>query len=219
MSHEPTPPMPQFPPAEPPAKKSHTQAFIISGAVVAIAAIVTAGVVVSNSRDDDGKSGSAAASESESGTGSDNSITAEEEPEPTPTSTEPEIYKLVDSITYENGVELSLSDYKRGVSSAYGAPENTAYISFTMTVVNGSDSTLDLASSYYLCQYGDESQEGEEVFDSERGLDGTPSTHLRPGRTAKAKVACEFPKNEEYLQVEVGPSLDMETAIFAGNVK
>jgi hypothetical protein len=40
-----------------------------------------------------------------------------------------------------------------------------------------------------------------------------------PGRTMKAKVACKVPKGEEYLQVEMAPSFESETAIFAGNVK
>ncbi|MCX4993430.1 hypothetical protein [Streptomyces sp. NBC_00568] len=217
MSHDPTPPMPNFPPAEPSAKKNHTQALIIGGAVLAIAAIVTAGVVVSNSRDSDGKSGSAAASESEAGTGSDNAIKAEEEPEPTPTSTEPEIYKLVDSVTYENGVELSLASYKRGVSSDIAAPGNTEYIAFTMTIVNRGDTVVDLGTSFFLCHYGDESKEGEQIFDE--GLDDGPLTALRPGRTAKTKVACAFPKNATYLQIETAPSVDMELSIFAGDVK
>jgi hypothetical protein len=217
MSHEPTPPMPGFPPAGPPAKKKHTNAYIIAGAAVAIAAIVTAGVVVSNSRDDDGKAGSATASETESATGSDNSITAEEEPVPTPTSTEPEIHKLVDSITYENGVELSLANYKRGVSSDIAAQPNTEYVAFTMTIVNRGDATVDLGTGFFLCYYGDESKDGEQIFDE--GLDDGPRSNLRPGRTAKLRVACAFPKSATYLQIETSPSLDMEQSIFAGDVK
>jgi hypothetical protein len=217
MSNDPTPPMPHFPPAEPPAKKSHTNAYIIAGAAVAIAAIVTAGVVVSNSRNGDGKSGSAAASESEAGTGSDNAIKAEEEPVPTPTNTEPEIHDLVDSITYENGVELSLAKYTRGVSSDIAAPGNTEYIAFTMTIVNSGDTTVDLGTSFFLCHYGDESTEGEQIFDD--GLDDGPLTNLRPGRTSKTRVGCAFPKSATYLQIETAPAVDMELSIFAGDVK
>lgn len=52
MSAATPPPAPATPPAAPPAKPNHTNTIIISTAAVLIAGIVTAGVVVSNSRDD-----------------------------------------------------------------------------------------------------------------------------------------------------------------------
>ncbi|MET7924763.1 hypothetical protein ABZT43_12355 [Streptomyces sp. NPDC005349] len=53
MENDITPvPMPDYPPT-PPVKKNRTNAYIIGSAVIAIAAIVTAGVIVSNSRGSD----------------------------------------------------------------------------------------------------------------------------------------------------------------------
>jgi hypothetical protein len=52
MSYEITPP-PETP--EPQPKKKHTNAIIIGAAVVAIAGIATAGLVISNHKDDDNK--------------------------------------------------------------------------------------------------------------------------------------------------------------------
>lgn len=212
MSDATPPPMPGFSPPAPP-KRSRSNAIIIGSAVAVIVAIVGTGVVVVQSRDN-GKPKAA-----ESSTPADDTVTAAEEPEPTPEDTEPEIMALTDGVSYEDGVELSLSKFTRGTSSAYGSPENAPYVSFMLKIKNGSTSTLDLASSYFLCSYGDSAKEGEEIFDSDRGLEGVPPTHLRPGRSASAKVACQMPRGEEYLQVEVSPSMESEVAIFAGNVK
>ncbi|MDX3848499.1 hypothetical protein [Streptomyces europaeiscabiei] len=68
------------------------------------------------------------------------------------------------------------------------------------------------------CQYGSVGKDGQEIFDSARGLDGTPSTHLRAGRSITAKFGCELPRNEKYIQIEVQPSFESRTAIFAGRV-
>lgn len=212
MSNDVTPPpMPAYNP--PPApKKSRTNAIIIGSATAVLAAIVATGVVVVNSRDDNSDDATSAADTSAP---ADDTITAAAEP--TPEDTEPEVMGLTDGVAYEDGVEVTLSGYARGVSSAYAAPESTPYVSFTVKVVNGSESIVDLGTGYVMCYYGDESKEAEQIFDD--GLDGLPSMRLRPGRTASAKVACELPKGEEYLQVELAPSMEAETAIFAGNVK
>ncbi len=207
MAYTTPPPTPGYPPP----KKRRTNAIIIGAAAAAIAAIVTAGIIVANSRDDSG-------STAEDTTSADTSnVTAAEEPEPTPEDTGPEVYGLTDAVAYEDGIKVALSDYKRGVSSAYAAPESTPYVSFTVKVVNGSESMLDLGTGFVLCYYGDESREGEQIFDE--GLHGMPSMRLRPGRTATARVACEVPKGESYLQVEMAPSVEAEVAIFAGDVK
>ncbi|WP_033307354.1 hypothetical protein RFN58_06920 [Streptomyces iakyrus] len=213
----PTPPQPDFPPPLPPEPpkpaKSRTNAIIIGAAAAVIAAIVATGIVVANSRDD----GSPAA---EASAPADPTVTAAaDEPEPEPSDTEPEIMGLTDGVAYEDGVEVTLSGYKRGVSSEYASPESTPYVSFTVKIDNKSDKVADIATGYISCYYGDDSKEGEQVFDSDRGLEGVPSMRLRPGRTATAKVGCEMPKDEVYLQIELTPTMDSETAIFAGSVK
>ncbi|MFE9098924.1 hypothetical protein [Streptomyces sp. NPDC007264] len=215
MSKSTPPPMPDFPPPPPPAtKRNRTNVIIIGSAAAVIATIIATGVVVANSRDDNSSDTTTAA---ETSTPSDDTITAAAEPEPTPEDTEPEVMGLTDGVTYEDGVEVDLSGYKRGVSSAYAAPESTPYISFKVKIVNGSESVVDIGTGYVMCYYGDESREAEQIFDE--GLDGLPSMQLRPGRTATTRVACEMPKSEEYLQIELAPSMEAETAIFAGNVK
>lgn len=213
MSNTTPPPPPAFPPPAPlPPKRNRTNAVIIGSAAAAITAIVTTGLVVVNARDDDASTASAASSSP-----TDETVTAAEEPEPTPENTEPEVMGLTDGVAYEDGVEVTLSGYKRGTSSEYAAPGNTAYVSFTVKIVNGSKSTLDLGTGFVLCYYGDESTQAEQIF--EEGMSGLPTMSLRAGRTASAKVGCEMPKGEEYLQIEMAPSMESAVAIFAGNVK
>lgn len=213
-----TPPPNDFPPlpVEPPAPRGNrTNAVIIASAAAVIAAIVATGLIVVNSRDDTAGTSSV----STSSTPSDDTVTAAAEPEPTPEDTEPEVMGLTEGVAYEDGVEVTLSGYKRGVSSEWAAPGSTPYVAFTVKIDNKSAATVDIGTGYVMCYYGDESQEAEQIFDSERGLDSMPSMKLRPGRVAKATVACEMPKGEAYLQVELAPSMDAEVAVFAGNVK
>lgn len=211
MSNTTPPPPPAFPPPAPPSKKNRTNAIIIGSAALLIAAIVTTGVVVVNTRD--GNTPASAGSSSPA----DETVTAATEPEPEPEDTGPEILGLTDGVEYEDGVEVALSDYKRGVSSEYAAPASTSYVAFTVKINNKSDAVVDVGTGYVMCFYGEESREAEQIFDD--GLDGMPSMKLRPGRVAKATVACELPKGEEYLQVELAPSMESAVAIFAGNVK
>lgn len=123
---------------------------------------------------------------------------------------------LTQAVTYDDGVEVSLTGFTRGVSSEFAAPENTPYIKFTIKVDNRSKATMDLNEMYLSCLYGDDAKEGEQIFDE--GLD-MPTTHLRPGRSISVTTACELPKGEEYAQIELIPTVDSETAIFAGEVK
>lgn len=128
-------------------------------------------------------------------------------------------YALTDTVTYENKVQVSLGKFTRGTSGEYASPSKKPYIKFTVTVINGSAKTMDLNALNVTCSYGDDSTEGEQIFDSEHGLDGTPTTHLRPGRTVKVVLACAQPKKETYTQIEVSPDWESDAAIFAGDVK
>ncbi|NUH35283.1 hypothetical protein HUF15_00615 [Streptomyces samsunensis] len=123
---------------------------------------------------------------------------------------------LGDSAEYESGVEISLGKFTRGVSSEWAAPENTPYVRFNVTFKNRGNESADLNVVSLTCQR--EELPGEEIFDSEHGLDGLPMTHLLPGRSVTAPVACSMPADESYLQVEVSPGL-ADTAVFSGHVK
>lgn len=216
----PTPPQPDFPPPAPPEPPAppkrlrRTEWIIIGSAVAVIAAIVTTGVVVANSDEDDSPTVSAESSAPE-----DDTITAAEEPSPTPSDTGPDVASLTDGMRWDDGLEVELSGWTRGVTGPYAAPENKPFVKFTVKITNDGDQTVDLSTGYMTCLYGNDGRQSALVFDHERGMDGLPRVHLRPGKSVSAPTGCELPKDEKYLQVEFSPTAESETAIFAGNVK
>ncbi|MFK4070616.1 hypothetical protein [Streptomyces sp. NPDC029674] len=218
----PPPPPPAFPP-HPPAKKRNTNAVIIGSAAAVIAAVVATGIVVVNSRDDDKKPETTTAAGSAT---TDDVVTGEEEPaedepaeEPEPESTEPEVAGLNETAAYGNGVEVSLSKFARGTSSEYGSPENTPYVKFAVRVKNDGKSTIDTSGFTTSCSYGEAGQSSESIFDSDGGLNGGPDTRLLAGRSITVTWACELPKAEDTIQIEVSPDMETEKAIFTGKVK
>lgn len=127
------------------------------------------------------------------------------------------VLSLTDTATTDDGFELSLSNFSRGVTGAYDIPENTPFVQFTITVKNGTSNAVDLSTELSIsCSHG--SSTGEEVYSEATNEGSGFTTSVLPGRTASAVFGCTLPPDEKYLQVEVSPSLEIETAIFAGNV-
>jgi hypothetical protein len=130
--------------------------------------------------------------------------------------THDETAALDEAVTYPNGIEVSLADFSRGVSSSVAAPSDTPYVKFTVKMTNNTNATVDASAMTLVCQHGDQGMEGEQIFD--RGLSGVPESHVRPGRSVSAVVACAMPKDETYLQVEVSPTWETDAAVFAGTI-
>ncbi|MFD7693970.1 hypothetical protein [Streptomyces sp. NPDC059805] len=121
--------------------------------------------------------------------------------------------------TWNNGVTAHLDSFGRGTSGEYASPSGKAYLSFSVTVRNGSKSALDLSMISLSCPEG-----AEEVFDTDAGFDGAPDTHLLPGKSGTWKAACVFPKTAKDAQIEITPADTSDsgwyrTAIFTGQVK
>ncbi|MFJ1995295.1 DUF4352 domain-containing protein [Streptomyces asiaticus] len=150
------------------------------------------------------------------GDGADPSTPHTDVPADEPTDDSTDALGLDDTAAYEGGVEISLSKFTRGTSSEWAAPENTPYVKFSITFENKGKETADLNTVSLSCQRAE--APGEEIFDSEHGLDGLPMTHLLPGRSVTSPVACSLPADETYLQVEVSPGL-ADTAVFSGHIK
>lgn len=121
---------------------------------------------------------------------------------------------------WRNGVTAALSKFSRGNSGDTAYPENTPYLKFTVTVTNGHKTPLDLSMITISCP-----EDGEEIFDSANGLDGTPSKHVLPGEKGTWTMACAFDAKQTDVQIEMTPfdSSDDDawyrTAIFKGEVK
>lgn len=165
------------------------------------------------------------------GCGSDNDGQAGADPEPTitaatedPTDTpapDPDddgTVGLTADVEYEDGTQVSLSEFTRGTSSADGYPANAPYLRFDVKLINGSSETMTLGDVYVVCSYGEQEQtESEQVFDDQ--VEDQPMGHLRAGKTATVPVACEVPEGETHVQIEVTPGVELETAIFVGEVE
>gem|GEM_PF-3752632 len=206
--------MPNFPPPPQAPKKSRTNLVIITSAAAVIAAIVGTGIVVVQSRDDGSKPAAAATTS----TPDEDVVTAAaEDPDPEPTDTGPQVFGLTDTAEYDSGVEVTLSDFSRHVSSQYASPENTPYVKFTVKVKNGSTSTIDTTMFTVSCSYGEDGQSSESIFDD--GLDGGPNTKLLAGRSINVPWGCEMPKGASEIQIEVTADMESEAAIFTGKVK
>ncbi|MFC9957426.1 hypothetical protein ACFVIB_08725 [Streptomyces nigra] len=121
--------------------------------------------------------------------------------------------------TWNNGVKAHLGSFGRGTSGEYASPSGKAYLSFSVTVQNGSKSALDLSMISLSCPEG-----AEEVFDTDAGFDGAPDTHLLSGKSGTWKAACVFPKTAKDAQIEITPADTSgsgwyRTAIFTGQVR
>ena len=115
---------------------------------------------------------------------SDATDVAEEE-----TTTEPAITTPTfgQAFSYDNGVTITVGEpkpYKPSNSAAGGGETNVV---FTVTVVNGTAAPYEISGDSISVQAGN--REAEQIFDSAKGLEGTPTTPVLPGREAEFEVA------------------------------
>ncbi|WP_181788671.1 hypothetical protein [Streptomyces phytophilus] len=224
----PTPPQQPYPPPAPPPvprvpQQRNRRALQIAGVVVAVLAAFGVGAVVgAAAAGGDGDGGNEArpaatvtvtadpggkAGDGGDARKADDAAEAEQAGD--------DSFALTETAVYETGFEVVLSDFERATSGEYAAPAGTPYVKFELTLTNGSEERLDLNGLLVGCQYGDQGRSGEQIFDE--GLD-TPTTHLRPGRSIDVSIGCELPTGESYVQIEVTPDWESETAIFAGRI-
>ncbi|MFF8034575.1 hypothetical protein [Streptomyces sp. NPDC016626] len=129
------------------------------------------------------------------------------------------VVALDETATWKNGVKAHLSDFGRGTSGEYASPSGEPYLAFSVTLQNGSKSTIDLAMVGLSCPDG-----ADEIFDTDAGFGGAPDTHLLPGKSQTWKAACVFPKTAKDAQIEITPTDSSDsgwyrTAIFTGQVR
>ncbi|KHL15696.1 hypothetical protein CLV56_3537 [Mumia flava] len=78
-------------------------------------------------------------------------------------------------------------------------------VTFQVTVFNGTDDRYDPSGIYSTASSG--GREGEEIFDSANGIDGTPSTTLRPGKKVSFDLAYAV-KDADDIDLEISPGYD-----------
>ena len=121
--------------------------------------------------------------------------------------------------TWPDGVAVTVSGPKayRPSSSAATSQAAVRYVSMTVTLTNGSDKNVEATgTSLAVTANG---APAEEVFDSAKGIGGSPTSTVLPGKSVTYTVAVGVPTKEKAdLQVEVRPSfgLGYQPAIFTG---
>ena len=82
---------------------------------------------------------------------------------------------------------ITVSKPKKFKPSEYNEVKGAkAYLKYRVTVVNKSSKALDLSLTYMSVQSSN--KEAEQVFDSENGLEGSPSTKLLKGRESEYDI-------------------------------
>jgi hypothetical protein len=114
--------------------------------------------------------------------------------------------------TWEDGTSVTVSTPKKFTPSTYAAGTDgfKKFVMFTVTIKNGSKKKLDLFATPNLMS-GE--TEASAVFDTDKGLEGTPNSSIRPGRTAKFKVGYGVTTTTD-LVMEYSPTLEHEDAVF-----
>ena len=115
--------------------------------------------------------------------------------------------------TYDDGLKVEVSPPQKFTpsDSAVGTKQWPAYVSFTLTLTNGTGKNYDPTLFTTSLQSG--SAEGGQVFDSAQGINGSPTTPLLPGRQVQFTVAYGVPDPTD-LVLQVTPGLDYQPVIF-----
>jgi hypothetical protein len=133
--------------------------------------------------------------------------------ETTDTGSADDTAKFGSAYTWTDGMKVKISkpaDFKPGEYAA-GTDNFDAFVVFTITITNGSKKKYDPSLFYMTVQSGD--QEGDAVFDSEKGVGGTPNTAVLPGRSVSFKQAFGVKDPKDNVD-EVSPGFDYDSAIF-----
>ncbi|WP_205326545.1 hypothetical protein [Glycomyces sp. YM15] len=135
--------------------------------------------------------------------------------EPAPPDDAPATGAFGDTVTYDDGISVTVAppvEFSPSGTAAF--EESPSYVRFSITVVNDGDQALDLTFFTNSAQSGQ--SEASEVFDSEQGLEGPPYTSLQPGRsvTWDSGFGVEDPND---IVLQLSPSWDHEEAVFTSN--
>lgn len=211
------------PPPGPPPKKGGAAKIIIPIAAVLVLVLVVIAVVavvlVSGGDDDD----TASSGGGREPTTTDQPTTTDDDPATTgasPTTDAPsttagsgENPQFGDTYEWDGGITVSISEPSDFTPSdtAAGGEGASDHVTFEVTVVNGSSENYEPSSLSISVQSG--SGEGDQVFDTAQGIDGSPNTAILPDRDVVFDVAFGVTDPDD-LVVEVAPGFDYEPAFF-----
>jgi hypothetical protein len=125
------------------------------------------------------------------------------------------------NIKWPDGVNVTVSapkPYRPSSSAAVtGAPARL--VSVTVTLTNGSDKNIRASGTILNATANGE--RADQIYDSAKGVGGSPDSTILPGKSVKYTVALGLPSKDAVdLQVELQPSFGFgyQSAIFTGKV-
>lgn len=121
-------------------------------------------------------------------------------------------------------IDVALSKPGTYKPSAYmdRVPKGSVAFTLTVTLVNRNAEAIKPDGLYITASVGKDNAEAEEVYDSEAGLKGAPSTALLPGKSVKFKVGFMAPVNEANPVINVNVTaitMGNTTGLFQGPLK
>lgn len=155
----------------------------------------------------------ASASTSASASPSSETEPSEEATSAEPTSEAPSTPQFGETYSWDDGLEMTVSKptaYKPSDSAA-GTEKFKNFLVFQVTIKNGSKEKFEPGLATISVSSGDE--EGQEVFDSAKGIESAPSTSVQPGRSAKWKVVFAV-KDPKDLTMDAAPDFTRESITF-----
>jgi hypothetical protein len=139
--------------------------------------------------------------------GDDETATAEETPVP-----EYGNFSDLNAMTYDDGLGVKVSDLTDFAPSESAAfDEAPAYLQVTVTITNNTGTDFDPSGFYATASSG--GVEAPEIFDSENGIDGSPTTTVIPGKSVSFPIAFSVQDPADFL-LEITPSFEHDSTIF-----
>ncbi|MCV9996533.1 hypothetical protein OIU93_19905 [Paeniglutamicibacter sp. ZC-3] len=117
-----------------------------------------------------------------------------------------------ESYTWEDGITIKIGQpkaYKPSQSAAVSGDGDP--IAFNVTIVNGTGERFDPAMFNATMQSSN--VEADQIFDSAKKLEGTPSTTILPKRESSFQLGFTVADKKD-LVLEVTPSFEHESVVF-----
>ena len=132
------------------------------------------------------------------------------------TSTTAANLRLGDSTKWEDGLSVTLSKaepFTPSDSAAILDPSAKAFVKINVTLVNGTAANFDPAVFHMSAQAGN--KEAQQVFDSAKGINSSPSTMLLPTRETQFPVVFGvLDAANPDLVVQVTPDFQHKAQVF-----
>lgn len=152
-----------------------------------VAAAVVATVALMGTAACTGQEANVNAGEVKSGTNAQTQAPTKEAPSEEPKDTG--ILSFGEQAVFDDGLAVTVSEPKAFKPGrwAVGGERFDNHVIFTVTIVNDTDVIYDPVGYIETVQSGN--SEGDAIFDTDSGLEGTPMTKVLPGRETEFQVA------------------------------